>query len=264
MYWVNGLYTINVNGVPTFQAANPQAGIPNGTEITAQWLADVQGELLAWPDRAGIAPAPNTPNQVLASAIAMFSPFPVYVTADQNVPVPVWATRCFQRLWGAGGSGSVASSANQRGAGGGAGCYIECIETGLSGGTSTINCVIGVGGAGVGSGAGNPGTSTSTGAAATALGGTGGGNFPYAGGQGGGGAVSTTIAQGVVFGAQDGGDGSPNTTESGGNGGGPFGGRGATNNGFSGKSAGGGGGGCAQGFTSGSGANGLIILHFLP
>ncbi len=67
MYWVNGLYTVTVNGVPQFQAANPGAGIPNGTEITYEWLNDVQGELLNFVTAAvasGIAPAANTPTQV--------------------------------------------------------------------------------------------------------------------------------------------------------------------------------------------------------
>jgi hypothetical protein len=67
MYWVNGLYTVTVNGVPQFQAANPGAGIPNGTEITYEWLNDVQGELLNFVTAAvasGIAPTANTPTQV--------------------------------------------------------------------------------------------------------------------------------------------------------------------------------------------------------
>lgn len=74
MYWVNGSNTVTVNGVPTFQAANPGAGIPNGTEITAEWLADVQGELLNLLSTAGVVPAQNTPTQVLQALRALFAP----------------------------------------------------------------------------------------------------------------------------------------------------------------------------------------------
>jgi hypothetical protein len=76
MYWVNGLYTVTVNGVPQFQAANPGAGVPNGTEITQAWLNDVQGELLnflAAAAPAGIAPAANTPTQVMASTDFLYA-----------------------------------------------------------------------------------------------------------------------------------------------------------------------------------------------
>jgi hypothetical protein len=65
MYWVNGLYPITVNGIPTFQPANPSGGIPQGTQITPAWLADVQGELLNVAQSTGIAPAVSTPTQVL-------------------------------------------------------------------------------------------------------------------------------------------------------------------------------------------------------
>lgn len=76
MYEINGAYFITVNGVQQFQAANPGAGIPNGTEITAAWLNDVQGELLnflAAATPAGIVPTANTPTQVKASTDFLYA-----------------------------------------------------------------------------------------------------------------------------------------------------------------------------------------------
>ncbi len=67
MYWVNGLYTVTVNGVEQFQPANPAAGVPNGTQITADWLNDVQTEILNVVIAGGKTPVPNTPNQMLAA-----------------------------------------------------------------------------------------------------------------------------------------------------------------------------------------------------
>lgn len=266
MYWVDGLYTITVNGVPTFQGANPGAGIPFGTQITAQWLDDVQGELLAFLTKAGIAPAQNTPDQALASVIEICTPAPLYIASSGGVLVPGWATRCFARLWAGGGSGSVGATSSERGAGGGAGGYIEVVQTGLAGG-STLPITVGAGGIGVGSGAGNPGGYSSIGAGATATGGQGGGaaSPSYAGGAGGSGAIASGFASGMVFGASDGSDGDAGSTQASGNGGGPFGGRGAqSSNGLTGHGPGGGGGGCTVGFTSGNGADGLVVLKFMP
>lgn len=70
MYWTTGLYataqtSLTVEGVPNFQAANPAGGVPNGTELTYPWFSDVQGELLNFLFSTGIAPAENTPNQVI-------------------------------------------------------------------------------------------------------------------------------------------------------------------------------------------------------
>ena len=39
--------------------------MPNGTELTYPWFSDVQGELLNFLFSTGIAPAENTPNQVI-------------------------------------------------------------------------------------------------------------------------------------------------------------------------------------------------------
>lgn len=263
MYQIDGLYTILVNGVQQFQPANPSAGIANGTEIATAWLNDMQGENLAWLVKAGIAPAQNTPNQVLAAAIALFSAQPLYLATSQTLAVPVWATRAFCRLWGGGGSGSVASSSTQRGAGGGSGGYIEGTALGLTPG-GTMPITIGAGGAGVASGPGNSGGSTSIGAGATATGGTGAGPSPYAGGGAGAGAINPTYFAGYVFGGEDGGDGNQTTTEPGGYGGGPFGGRGSTNAGYGGHGPGGGSGGTTIGNSTADGANGLVIVRFMP
>jgi hypothetical protein len=77
MYWTLGAnatpYTsLTVNGVPQFQAANAAAGIPQGTQFTPAWFTDVQGELINIPLSAGIAPAQNTPTQVLQGLRRIF------------------------------------------------------------------------------------------------------------------------------------------------------------------------------------------------
>jgi hypothetical protein len=65
MYWTTGLYSITINGIPSFQAPNPAGGVPQGTELTFPWFNDVQGELLNVAQSTGITPAINTPTQVM-------------------------------------------------------------------------------------------------------------------------------------------------------------------------------------------------------
>jgi hypothetical protein len=72
MNFINGLYTLVAGAINKFQAANPAAGIPNGTQITADWLNDVQGENLNTMSAAGISPAYNTPTQVLQALKRIF------------------------------------------------------------------------------------------------------------------------------------------------------------------------------------------------
>lgn len=246
-----------------FTNGNPTVGIA-ATIFTQDWGNGVQEELIAILTKAGVTPSIATNSQILAALTTMFSSAPLYITASQNVIVPAWSTRVFQRLWGGGASGACGPTSSYRGGGGGSGGYIECVQTGLVSG-STMTITIGQGGAAVSSGNGNSGGSTSTGGGATATGGGGGGGSNlFAGGAGGGGAIANGITTGIIFGGMDGGDGNSSAPLPGGNGGGPFGGRGATGNAFNGIGPGGGGGGCPSGYVSGAGANGAVILQFLP
>ena len=107
------------SGKRGWQDKNVAAGI-GGTQFAATYENDAQEELVAgFIERAGMAPAAGA-LQVAPAAIAMFTPAPVYVTASQNVTIPIWATRCWYAVTGAGGSAAIAA-AGQRGGGGGAG-----------------------------------------------------------------------------------------------------------------------------------------------
>lgn len=261
MFPVNGLYTVLINGLNGFQAANPGAGIPNGTEITAPFLNDVEFELLNVLIKAGVAPAQNTPNQVIQSLIAMMRPSLIWVSTSQTVPMPAWMTRCRFWGWSGGASGGVPTSTGERGGGGGAGAFAFG-EGPVS--SASFDCTIGVGGAGVTSGDGNPGSETACGLFTLQGGSPGAGTSDMAGGQTGSGVLANPLT-GYVGGLGDGTDGNISGAQPGGNGGGPGGGRGADGqNGFPGTLPGAGGGGSNSGQTSGAGANGLIILEPLP
>ena len=82
MYMTNGQNSVAVNGVNEFQAANPAAGVPNGTELTYNWFNDVQGELLNVLAAAGVPQAQNTPTQVLEAIKRLFGGNRLLVTAS--------------------------------------------------------------------------------------------------------------------------------------------------------------------------------------
>jgi hypothetical protein len=177
MYWVNGLYTITVNGVPTFQAANPGAGIPNGTEITAQWLADVQGELLNILTVGGVVPAQNTPTQVMQAIQTFIGKNRHVVVANGNFTVPAAVYMVRVRGVAGGGGGGGTSGAGGGGGGGGGGGAFDALISVTPG--QVIAITIGSGGAGGGAasgaaGNGAAGGSTSFGTLYTANGGGGG------------------------------------------------------------------------------------------
>lgn len=85
MFNINGLYTLLSGAFNIFQPANPGAGVPNGTQITAAWLNDVQGELLNPLTVSGVAPAANTPNQVLQALKRIFGGNRTLVTASAGL-----------------------------------------------------------------------------------------------------------------------------------------------------------------------------------
>jgi len=85
MYFINGLYTLASGAINIFQAANPGAGVANGTQITAAWLNDVQGELLNPLTVAGVAPAASTPTQVLQALKRIFGGNRLAVTANTTL-----------------------------------------------------------------------------------------------------------------------------------------------------------------------------------
>lgn len=177
MYWVNGLYTITVNGVPTFQAANPGAGIPNGTEITAQWLADVQGEFLNILTLGGVAPAQNTPTQVMQAIQTWIGKNRHVIVSTGNFTVPAGVYMVRVRGVGGGGGGGGTSGAGGGGGGGGGGGAFDSLVAVTPG--QVIAVTIGAGGAsgGAASGAGGNGGAggeTSFGTLYTAAGGLGG------------------------------------------------------------------------------------------
>jgi hypothetical protein len=77
MYWTFGLNatpyaSLTVNGVPQFQAANPAAGVPQGTSFTQAWFNDVQGENLNPVLYTGLTPAQNNPTQVMQAYMRLF------------------------------------------------------------------------------------------------------------------------------------------------------------------------------------------------
>ena len=253
---INGLYTIeNSSGKRIFQNKNLAAGI-SGTQLDAGYMTDQQEELIGglieW---AGEVPTAGADRQVQAALTTVFASAPVYLIASANVTVPLWATRCAYRLWGAGASGAVGPDGTHGGGGGGSGGYCEGVAAGLTAGQE-IPVTIGVGGPAVGAGNGLAGGTTSFGSYASATGGAGGSSTPSSGGPSGGG-TGGSRNEGL-------GDGFDGATTGGGHGGGP-GGRGTAGSvGAGGVGAGGGGGGTYSGYNSGRGHDGLAILEWLP
>lgn len=182
-----------------------------------------------------------------------------------NPVVPAWSTTAEVQLVGAGGGGAGTGS-GYSGGGGGAGGYAFGTVNVIPGATLTV--VVGAGANGTsGSGGGGMGGATSIAGIGSA---NGGGNGlaqtpSSAGGPGGTSAGSGLVA---LTGGQ-GGDGNPlNAANPGGNGSpGPFGGQGRSGagGGFAGHAMGAGGGGSYNASGSGgTGADGGVIIKFLP
>ena len=132
-----------------FQDQNTAAGIA-GTQVTAAFMTSVQEELCAIVEGTGGTLNAAVNNQVLGALIAMLAPAPIYLTTPGGgtITAPAWATRVLVRAWGAGnqGGGGGPSAANGNGGGGGgAGGYLEGVIGGITGGAN-YNWQVGNGG----------------------------------------------------------------------------------------------------------------------
>lgn len=268
MYWTLGLYSITVNGIPQFQAANPAAGARTGTSFTAAWFNDVQGELLNILAAAGVAPAQNTPTQVLES-VTRLTGVPrrsQRFTSNGNFTGPNFVTTGFVTIAGGGGGGGGSSVITGAGGGGGSGdCQYRVPVTLVPG--QVYSVTVGAGGTPGTSGGTNGGNGGDSvfGTEATAAGGGGGTGATSAGGyfgQASGGAPGG-------LGGQQGADGFGNSTyqASGTGGSNLLGSGGQTSPSVTGPGlpgigfgAGGGGGGGLQ--DGGSGAPGTVIVEW--
>lgn len=289
MYWIDGQYTITVNGVPQFQAANPAGGVANGTEITAAWLNDVQGELLNVVTQGGLTPAESTPTQVATAIQALIKAqtgvkvgkvnLITFTTSGTYVPSAnlLFAQVCAKAGGGGGGVGDASGSGViALGGGGGEGAFVEGFLTAAQIGASQ-SVIIGAGGAGgtVSNWGGSTGGTTSLGSLFSADGGVGGVGISSTSGTtgGGGGAGGSGGSGSLITPGAPGGNSNAGTTNTagmgGGNGGAPSVGvagsspASVTGNGGFANSGGGGGGGVGYGSAANGGAGGSGFLKII-